>query len=245
MNKKVVSFSIFGDNLRYLSGIEPNINLIRLFYPGWHIYIYFDDSVPDSIILKLRDISDVKLINMTGMNLPGMFWRFLPYDDLEVELFIVRDLDSRISIRESVAVYEWIKSSKYLHIMRDHPFHVSKILGGMWGLKRSKDFSMLKEMKLFLESNKIRIDLYQRQIDQDFLDDIIYRKFFFSKLVHASFNKYELLSSSFTVDRVSNCFVGEVFIENEQDFSDRQIIYEIESKSIFSITSWIKDKFTF
>lgn len=54
---------------------------------------------------------------MTNEKLPGMFWRFLPYDDFEIELFIVRDLDSRISIREAVADFEWANSTKNLHIM--------------------------------------------------------------------------------------------------------------------------------
>ena len=41
-----------------------------------------------------------------------------------------------------MAVDEWIKSGKSLHVMRDHPAHripagtnQMSILGGMWGLK--------------------------------------------------------------------------------------------------------------
>ena len=29
----------------------------------------------------------------------------------------------------------WLKSDYPFHIMRDHPDHVNKILGGMWGAK--------------------------------------------------------------------------------------------------------------
>ena len=58
-----------------------------------------------------------------------MFWRFL-FDDSSVDIFIVRDVDSRINKEES-AVKEWLESDKLLHIMRDHPHHYYKILGGM------------------------------------------------------------------------------------------------------------------
>jgi len=167
--KKVVSFSIFGNQEKYLVGIYGNIELTRLFYPGWYVYIYFDNTVPLEFINKYIEESDIKLIDMSGRNLPGMFWRFLPYDDLEVELFIVRDLDSRITMREAVAVFEWIKSKKELHIMRDHPYHVSKILGGMWGLKRSHSFSMLNSIINFVDFKSPQADLYVRQLDKDFL----------------------------------------------------------------------------
>lgn len=81
------------------------------------VYIYYNNSVPKNFKNEFRFEKDVVLIDMTNEKLPGMFWRFLPYDDFEIELFIVRDLDSRISIREAVADFEWANSTKNLHIM--------------------------------------------------------------------------------------------------------------------------------
>ena len=35
--------------------------------------------------------------------------------------------------RERDAVNEWLRSNKTFHLMRDHPWHGSEILAGMWG----------------------------------------------------------------------------------------------------------------
>src|SRR5882757_6760699 len=63
----------------------------------------------------------------------GMTWRFLVLGDPLVDIFVIRDLDSRLSHRERQAVAEWENSNFSLHAMRDHPFHNVKLLGGMWG----------------------------------------------------------------------------------------------------------------
>lgn len=47
---------------------------------------------------------------------------------------IIRDLDSRPTLRERSAVDEWLASGKALHIMRDHPDHTEPIMGGMFGV---------------------------------------------------------------------------------------------------------------
>lgn len=228
MKKRVISFSIFGDQSKYLQGIEENILLARLFYPGWYVYIYYDNSVPQNFLNEFRFQKDVVLIDMTNEKLPGMFWRFLPYDDFEIELFVVRDLDSRISMREAYAVYEWVNSSKNLHIIRDHPFHSELIMGGMWGLKRSLNFSIKSQIRNYLSSENRDFGLFERDLDQRFLAKIIYPRFFFSKVVHASFNKHEFAIKEFVVKRIDNSFIGETFINNEFSFTDRKAIKEIK-----------------
>ena len=67
-------------------------------------------------------------------------WRFDPLFEEDVEIVIVRDVDSQISMREKVAVDEWLKSGKKFHIMRDHKYHGRKylpgrILSGMFGVR--------------------------------------------------------------------------------------------------------------
>ena len=54
-----------------------------------------------------------------------MMWRFLIADDLDVEYFLVRDTDSRLSMRDGLAVTEWIRlhNDSAFHCMRDHPSH--------------------------------------------------------------------------------------------------------------------------
>ena len=56
-----------------------------------------------------------------------------------MNIFISRDLDSCMTVRETAAVKEWLDSDKTFHIMRDHPDHVSNIIAGMWGIKLHDD----------------------------------------------------------------------------------------------------------
>jgi hypothetical protein len=60
-------------------------------------------------------------------------WRFLPLGDPLVDIFVVRDLDSRLTQRERVAVEEWENSNYTVHAMRDNSNHGTSLLGGMWG----------------------------------------------------------------------------------------------------------------
>ena len=53
----------------------------------------------------------------------------------DVDVLLVRDLDSHISMREVSAVKEFLNSTKDFHIMRDHPFHIQPIMGGLWGIR--------------------------------------------------------------------------------------------------------------
>jgi hypothetical protein len=62
-----------------------------------------------------------------------MSWRFLVLGDPTVEKFAVRDLDSRLSQRERMAVEEWENSAFPFRGMRDHPEHSVPLMGGMWG----------------------------------------------------------------------------------------------------------------
>ena len=67
-----------------------------------------------------------------------MIWRFFPTLDPQVDVFVSRDLDSIVTPREVEAVEEWLQSGKTLHAMRDHPQHGVPMLGGLWGVRRTK-----------------------------------------------------------------------------------------------------------
>ena len=52
-----------------------------------------------------------------------------------MDVYISRDLDSRVNSRERAAVGEWLNSTEDFHFMRDHPLHGTTILGSGWGSK--------------------------------------------------------------------------------------------------------------
>ena len=130
---KIISFSLWGREQKYLRGALENIELQWKYYPEWRCRFYVDSSVPENIIEQLNEHAEIARMP-DGVGNFGLFWRFLPLDDPTVDRFIVRDADSRLSAREAQAVLEWEASGSWFHLMRDHPGHIgTPICGGMWG----------------------------------------------------------------------------------------------------------------
>ena len=200
---KYLSFSLWGDNPIYTIGAIKNAELWKEIYPEWQMVVYFNNSVPNETIIKLNDLG-VTTIDMTSDNLYGMFWRFLALDIIDCEYAIFRDCDSRITIREKLAVDEWINSNKTLHVMRDHPYHQIPagnnqlgILGGMWGLK-SNVIKITDMIRNFPISNQ-----HNYGNDQTFLKTI-YLFFNNDKITHDEFFE----KKPFPIPREYGMFVG-------------------------------------
>lgn len=166
--KKIISFSLWGNQPRYIGGAIQNIKLAKILYPDWICRFYIGNSIKEDYIKKLLKFDNVEIINM---NVPGdwrgMFWRFSAISEPDVSIMIVRDADSRLSKREAVAVKEWENSNFKFHIMRDNPQHATEILGGMWGSKKG-----------IIDNINILIDEYSKgdfwQVDQNFLKEKIW-----------------------------------------------------------------------
>ena len=139
---KVVSFSLWGSDDKYLSGTLANLELVAEYYPGWVCRCYCGDDVPEEWRQKLADAGFQVMVRHTNA-FTGLFWRFEAVFDPEVELFICRDSDSRVNPREAAAVEEWLRSGKPFHSMRDHYEHTVPIMGGMWGSYAWPDFKKL------------------------------------------------------------------------------------------------------
>jgi hypothetical protein len=135
VGKRVIAYSLYGSNARYIDGAIANVELMPNMYPDWEIYMYYDKTVPSKTIDKLKSYRYVTMINMTNNSITNkMSWRFLVASDPNIERYVIRDIDSRLSRREKSAVDEWIASGKQFHVMRDHPSHSNYAMsGGMWG----------------------------------------------------------------------------------------------------------------
>ena len=224
--KKIVSFSLWCQKIgmdkkiyqtgnMYCNGSIQNlkIKLKENIYKDWIFRFYINDTVPIEIQKQLKELG-AELIDMTGSKIPGMYWRFLPFDDKTVDIFIVRDTDSRINLREEKAVEEWLKSDKILHVMRDHPHHYYKILGGMWGYKNY--------IKILNVSNKINNFLNKKNYNFKRMDDMIFLNSIYDSIdcndimEHDEFFNFKN-SRPFPDDSYKNDyyhFVGEIFDEN-------------------------------
>tara|TARA_R110000823_G_scaffold224841_7_gene352760 strand:- start:36 stop:683 length:648 start_codon:yes stop_codon:yes gene_type:complete len=204
--KKIISFSLWGDNPIYTEGSVRNAELALEIYPGWICRYYIGKNTPLKIIGRLSefDNTEIYIMNEPG-DWTGMFWRFYSASDLDVDVMISRDVDSRLTGRERAAVDEWLESDKDFHIMRDHPHHNTQILGGMWGVRDGLLLDMVEDVY-----NYSKGDFWQ--VDQNFLREIIYPKVKDNSLVHDEYFE----KKSFPAERVSGCFIGQAFDENDE-----------------------------
>lgn len=210
-----LSFSLWGDNPVYNVGVVRNAELWKSIYPDWQMVVYYDETVPSKTIDVLNDLG-VITIDYTKKKLYGMFWRFFAVDLPQAEHCIFRDADSRITIREKMAVDEWIRSGKSLHVMRDHPAHripfgsdVMGILGGMWGIK--KGFISITDMIENFTKNKS----LSYGSDQTFLKTI-YSIFENDKFTHDEFFERK----PFPIERESGRFIGDRIDEFDKPIGD-------------------------
>lgn len=184
---KVISFSLWGNNINYLDGALKNADMAKIKYPDFQCWFYIHKgSVPQEYIDKLMAKDNVRIFTKQGdlsKNKP-MTWRFEAIDDPTVEIMLSRDVDTRIYDREVQAVNDWIKSGKLFHIMRDHPHHKFSILGGMFGSRKIPNFKWKPMINEIVQKS-------ERNYDQDFLAKIIYPKIKNNCMIHASFNKTE------------------------------------------------------
>jgi len=137
LQKKVISFSLWGNRAIYTYGAIENAKIASEVYPGWQTNIVVHKDVDKRIVPKIREVFDwVTINNMDNPLYHGLFWRFetMFYDDVDICVF--RDCDGRLCDKEFQAVQEWLKSDKQIHAMRDNINHFEPIHGGMWGVKK-------------------------------------------------------------------------------------------------------------
>ena len=214
---KIISFSLWGHDPKYCVGAIKNAELAKTIYPDWICRYYYGSNTDQNTINLLSKHSNVELIPMPEEgNWTGMFWRFMAADSDDV--VISRDTDSRLSLREKSAVDEWLNSNYDFHIMRDHPYHRTEILGGMWGARNGILKGINKTIKEYTKEN-------YWQIDQNFLRECVYTNIKNNTCVHDSFFNFESTAKEFTTKRVNYEFVGEVYdYTNQRDADHYQII---------------------
>jgi hypothetical protein len=208
---KVISFSVYGTDPKYCLGAVRNIPLAKQFYPGWKIRFYVGKEVPKEYIDQLQD-EITEIIEMNDSDIPGMYWRFLPLDDDSIDIFIVRDTDSRLSQREKDAVDVWISRDKALHVMRDHPHHNYAVMGGMWGY--NKKFGRWKISDKLSEWLKPMGD-FKKMDDMKFIARVYHDHIQNQNMVvHDDWSRCNF-SEKYPTPRERKRFVGEIFDEHE------------------------------
>ena len=230
--KKIISFSLWGDNPKYTVGAIKNAELAPIIYPDWICRFYVAQTVQQAIIERLLQFNHVEVIKLNfKKDWEACFWRFYPADERDVAVMISRDTDSRLNLREKAAVDVWLESDLPFHIMRDHPLHRSPIMAGMWGVKSGlfKDIKGMITAYLTLANQ----DDIRYSIDQKFVSDIIYPLVQDRSLIHNDI----FSGTPFPIERHNYEFVGQVFEADDStpvehtDLLKRYILLHTQSKA--------------
>lgn len=160
---KIFSMSAYGTNPRYIVGAKRQVELVQKFLPEWEIRIYTDNISNFSFADK-----NIKIL-LGPANIHGSFWRFLPVFESPDNITVIRDSDSRISLRETNAVNEWILQDCLFHNIKDHNAHYEwPIMAGMWGYKGQLPTLFWEQSLLYSHNNND----YTK--DQMWLRDIVW-----------------------------------------------------------------------
>jgi len=246
--KKVISFCLYGCNATYIIGMKENIKLAKEYFSDWEFRIYHNNSVPEKYINEYKELNAICIlcenIGENKLNWEGMFWRWLPLDDENVDIWISRDADSRLSAREAKIVDEWINSGKTLHTIRDHRCHFNYIMGGLFGINN----------KLFHEKYKFKtvrqiikeLSVYYKErpynVDQIFLNDNLWKILKDDVTAHISKDGRRVYPTDILIPSVPD-FMGKQYRLNDDLIIEKANVKSVnpEINIIFKIKSKYKE----
>lgn len=168
---KIISMSVWGEDPRYIIGAKRQIELAKEFYPDWIVRLYLDDPS------NFKDIPNLDIVEVRDKSY-GMYWRFNAL--FEDNVCMVRDSDSRITVREAMAVEDWMNSSKKFHTFKDHDAHYEfPIIGCAFGYKGKLPLDIKDKMQYYIENYPIYLG------DQFFLRDIVWPMVKDDSIIHS------------------------------------------------------------
>ena len=234
---KVFSFCIYGNNYKYTQGLLENIEMIQEFYPDFQVWIAGGNDVPSEYIQKYNSYPSVKYFSydLTGGEL--MTYRFFFLDHDEIEIFFVRDADSRIDERDRWSINQFLNSDSKFHIIRDHYHHRRLIMGAMWGIKKTENLNLENNYQIWKDKNKNIIGTYRS--DQDFIDEYIYPKYLGKMLIHSNLIgfKGEKVSPIEIKMKDDKDFVGNVY-EYNQD-KQKYLAFSYNDFNYYKLALWL------
>jgi hypothetical protein len=213
MVDKYFTFSIWGDNPKYLQGAIKNAKLAEEIFPEWKCVFYYDSTVPKETIDKLSSFRNTSVKEVTDDSF-GAFWRFeMMFDNPGV--ILSRDTDSRLSLREKELIDNWLESEYNYMIIRDHDAHYEfPILAGMWGKKNILMDSKLKD------AMQEYVSVKQYLVDQFYLRDKVWPNIMNDTAIYGV---KEIDWMRETYDFENKNFIGQTYTENDEPVYDGKI----------------------
>jgi len=177
----VIAYSLWGGSERYTRTAERNVRIAQDIYPGWSCRIYHDDTVPGDVLERLADLgAHLVAVAQRHVGKEGLMWRFMVADDPGVKRYLVRDADSLLTVRERVAVDDWLASGKPFHVIRDWYSHTDLMLAGLWDGTGGLLPGLTQRINAFFRADNV-ID---RKIDQVFLGEVVWPSIRHACLTH-------------------------------------------------------------
>jgi len=245
----VFSFCLYGPpNPRYYPiPMIQNIELVQKHFPNWKVYLYVSPDVDSEFIQQISQYPNLVLKPTGKMGTINRLERLFAFDEPEVETMFVRDADSRIHWKDRWAVNDFMSKPQFsAHIIRDNKDHASKILAGLWGIRKSRRIHIRSLYEQFLKNPK-ELFFGEDGIDQSFLGSYLYPIIKPNLLLHYS-HRYIVIGENgiefpFVYD--DSCYCGKVdgseFIDtNAPNEIPRITVVKEVSKSTLSI---IKGRF--
>lgn len=179
MGKKVISYCLFGNKLKYCHGMIEAVLSSNLIFIGWEVRVYYSigkQKVPESVINTLKNLNCVMIPfsesnTCSGEDVEGMMWRFQPLGDETVDIWLSRDGDSRSSLREKNMIDQWLKSDKAIHSILDHQCH-GNLMGCNFGVNntliRKRYPNKIIDINIYLPDLAKKMDI-RRGYDQTWI----------------------------------------------------------------------------
>lgn len=223
---KVFSFCLYGTNPMYYNGLLENISIIREYFPDFSVYVYRGICDPSWVL------EGVQVIETGVSGAINMFHRFLPLTFADVGF--IRDADSRITERDRWCIQEFLHSGKSYHIIRDHAFHRSRIMGGIFGWKKPLDVSIPLSGQA------------QYGADEAFLRDTVYPLIVKDALIHTNISAFHgEQTARIDIPHKDACdFIGNVLNEIYQFSYDYDVFSQLvflQSQDQFELIRYITD----
>ena len=225
--KRIISFSLWGDIKLYCIGAIKNAILAKKYFPEWYCRFYYDETVPIIIIdfLKSMDNTELYFIQKPSGGTKykengqyGMLWRYYPINDTNVDIFIARDVDSRISLYEYNIINQFIKGDNIIHCFRNTNEPLCR--GGTFSFKNFNN----------LINNTTKLDFKKIISDIDSSNTPIYtdETFLNNKILPLYSNRYCSNVRKFNIPTPTYCgqYVGQVLDEYDKPFDKIDHIQE-------------------
>ena len=222
-----ISYSLYGKNSIYYLPIREQLEVFNnwksegLFKDfNFETVVFVDNSVDTAFFrdlpLKIYSIDDFPEL----LEVPPKMWRYHNVFKNDADVYLFRDADSLISVREIEFIKIWLETDFSANVIRDSRLHLFPIMAGTFSV-RKEGVSMLREI---MNSDDKMFSRNSHFYDQIYLAEFVYPRFQRELLVFTNFL----------------CFKGENYIKT--DYRHKNFIGGY-SKSNFLEAHWHDNQF--